>query len=108
MFADIKAVYVPTNGSRASQWTTPEMCVWEAPKFLNRRHSLATARCYRDSSRLKRLFNAILEVHNAGCSEYLLQIVHEKRRREPHIELSTVHTHILEENPDEQVWELIR
>lgn len=108
IFADLRAVYVPMNGSSNFQWTTPKKCVWEAPKFLDVRHSLATVRRYRDSSRLKCLFNVILEIHNAGCSEYLRQVVYEKRCREPRVELSTVYTHILEETPDEQSWELIR
>ena len=68
-------------------------------KFLDVRYSLATARHYLDSSRLKRLFNAILDIHNAGWREYVLQVVKEKRRGEPHAELSTVYSDILEEEP---------
>lgn len=106
-FTDMKAVYVPTNGSREAHWVTPEECVWEAPNFLDVRYSLATAGHYCDSSRLKRLFNAILEIHNAGWNEYVLQVQNEKQQREPHVELSIIYSHILE-GPGEQPWDIIR
>ena len=102
------AVYVPTRGAREAHWVRPKKCVWEAPSFLSVRYSLATAGHYRDSSRLKHLFNAILEIHNAGWNEYVLQIQHEKKQREPHVELSIIYSHILEEGPGEQLWDVIR
>ena len=104
----MKAVYVPTNGSREAQWATPEECVWEAPKFLDVRYPLATTGHYHDNSRLKRLFNAILEIHNAGWNDYVLQVQYEKKQREPHVELSIIYCHILEEGPGEQLWDIIR
>ena len=104
----MKAVYVPTDGSRKAQWVMPKECVWEAPKFLDVKYSLAAAGRYRDSSRLEHLFKSILEIHNAGWSEYLLQVIDEKQRDEPHVELSTIYSHILGECSDEQSWELIR
>ena len=104
----MKAVYVPANESREAQWVTPEKCVWEAPPFLDVKFSLAIAGRYRDNSRLKHLFNAILEIRNAGCNEYVLQVQHEKKQRKPHVEPSIIYSHILEEGPGEQLWDVIR
>ena len=87
---------------------TPKTCVWEAPEFLSVKCSLATAGHYRDSSRLKHLFNAILEIHNAGWREYLLQIKAESLRRKPRIELSTVYSHILEDVFVDSIWDTIQ
>ena len=108
LFADMKAVYVPTYGSREAQWVTPGKCVWEAPNFLDVMYPLAITGRYRDNSRLKRLFNTILEIHNAGWNEYVLQIQHETKQPEPHVELSIIYSHILEEGPGEQLWDVIR
>ena len=108
IFAETKAVYVRPNGSGHAQWAMPKQCVWEAPNFLDVRYSLATTGRYRDSSRLKHLFNTILEIHNAGWDEYVLQVTDEKRRGEPHVELSTIYRQIFEQCSDEQSWELIR
>lgn len=102
------AVYVPARGPRKSQWVTPKTCVWEGPEFLNVMHSLATAGHYRDSSRVKHLFNAILEIHNAGWNEYVLQVQHEKQQCEPYVELSIIYSHILKEGPGEELWDTIR
>ena len=108
MFAGMKAVYVLPNGSGNAQWVMPKQCVWEAPEFLDVRYSLASAGRYRDSSRLKHLFNIILEIHNAGWDEYVLQVTDEKRRGEPHVELSSIYNQIFNECSDESSWELIR
>ena len=108
IFAETKAVYVPQNGSGNTLWVMPKQCVWEAPNFLDVRYSLAIAGRYRDSSRLKHLFNTILEIQNAGWDEYVLQVTDEKRRGEPHVELSTIYRQICEECSDEHSWELIR
>ncbi len=108
IFAGTEAVYVPPNRSRKVQWVTPEQCVWEAPEFLDVKLSLATAGRYHDSGRLEHLFNAILEIHNAGWDEDVQQVIDEKRRQEPHVKLSTIYSHIFDESPDEQSWELIR
>ena len=104
----MKAVYVPANGSREARWVTPTKCVWKAPDFLDVRYSLAIAARYRDNSRLERLFNAILEIHNAGWNEYILQVQHEKQQHEPHVELPLIYGHILEQGPGEELWEVIR
>ena len=102
------AVYVPARGSRKAQWVTPKTCVWEGPGFLNVMHSLATAGHYRNSSRVKHLFNAILEIQNAGWNEYVLQVQNEKQQREPHVELSIIYSHILKEGPGGELWDIIR
>ena len=108
IFAGTTVVYIPTRGSRKAQWVTPKTCVWEAPKFLSVKYSLANAGHYRDSSRLKHLFNAILEIRNAGWIEYLLQIKAESLRRMPRLELSTVYSHILEDVSVDSIWDIIQ
>ena len=104
----MKAVYIPTNGFRDAQWVTPAECVWKAPYFLDVRYPLAIAGHYRDNSRLERLFNAILEIHNAGWHEYVLQVQYENQQHEPHVDLSIIYSHILEEGPGDELWDVIR
>ena len=82
--------------------------MWEAPDYLDVRHSLASAGNYHENDRLKHLFNAILEIHNAGWNEDVLQVIDEKQRQTPDVKLSTIYKHIFDESPDEDSWELIR
>ncbi len=57
-----------------------ENCVWNAPQFLTKWHSLSNLEGFRGNDKLRHLFTVILNVKDADWTHYLVQLTAHKEK----------------------------
>lgn len=69
-----RAILTNPDEDFGSEWASPDECVWLSPAFLTIRPSLSRQNMYRHNPHVVDLFIKVLNISNAGCTDFINQL----------------------------------